>query len=160
MVQKERKSGHWQVERLQFLKREQRGLRLRYAVIDLQPCDLQTAKFSCLLHHKAALIFQIKRPLFCMRRGELWWLLRRRDAVSTEVFSNVIVSNRAQHHLEVERITRSVSKSTSPDLEQICFYANNDSNFSFRRIFAREKFTDSFKQKNCFEEPTFWTKKR
>ena len=64
MVQKERKSGHWQVERLQFLKREQRGLRLRYAVIDLQPCDLQTAKFSCLLHHKGALIFQIKRPLF------------------------------------------------------------------------------------------------
>ena len=41
MVQKERKSGHWQVERLQFLKGEQRGLRLRYAVIDLQPCDLQ-----------------------------------------------------------------------------------------------------------------------
>ena len=64
MLQKERKSGHWQVERLQFLKREQRGLRLRYAVIDLQPCDLQTAKFSCLLHHKGALIFQIKRPLF------------------------------------------------------------------------------------------------
>ena len=64
MLQKERKSGHWQVERLQFLKREQRGLRLRYAVIDLQPCDLQTAKFSCLLHHKGAPIFQIKRPLF------------------------------------------------------------------------------------------------
>ena len=63
-MQKERKSGHWQVERLQFLKREQRGLRLRYAVIDLQPGDLQTAKFSCLLHHKGALIFQIKRPLF------------------------------------------------------------------------------------------------
>ena len=64
MLQKERKSGHWQVERLQFLKREQRGLRLRYAVIDLQPCDLQTAKFSCLLHYKGALIFQNKRPLF------------------------------------------------------------------------------------------------
>ena len=64
VLQKERKSGHWQVERLQFLKREQRGLRLRYAVIDLQPGDLQTAKFSCLLHHKGALIFQIKRPLF------------------------------------------------------------------------------------------------
>ena len=53
-MQKERKSGHWQVERLQFLKREQCGLRLRYAVIDLQPSD----------HHKGALIFQIKRPLF------------------------------------------------------------------------------------------------
>ena len=64
MLQKERKSGHWQVERLQFLKREQRGLRLRYAVIDLQPGDLQTAKFSCLLHHKGSQIFQIKRPLF------------------------------------------------------------------------------------------------
>ena len=64
MVQKERKSGHWQVERLQFLKREQRGLRLRYAVIDLQPGDLQTANFSCLLNHKGALIFEIKRPLF------------------------------------------------------------------------------------------------
>ena len=63
MVQKERKSGHWQVERLQFLKREQRGLRLRYAVIDLQPFDLQTAKFSCLLHHKGAPILRIK-PFF------------------------------------------------------------------------------------------------
>ena len=61
MLQKERKSGHWQVERLQFLKREQRGLRLRYAVIDLQPCDLQTAKIFCLLQHKGARIFQIKR---------------------------------------------------------------------------------------------------
>ena len=64
MLQKERKSGHWQVERLQFLKREQRGLRLLYPVIDLQPCDLQTAKFACLLHHRGALICQIKRPLF------------------------------------------------------------------------------------------------
>ena len=64
VLQKERKSGDWQVERLQFLEREQRGLRPRYAVIDLQPCDLQTAKISCLLHHKGALIFQIKRPLF------------------------------------------------------------------------------------------------
>ena len=64
MVQKERKSGHWQVERLQFLKREQRGLRLRYGVRDLQPCDLQAAKLSCFLDQKRALIFQIKRPLF------------------------------------------------------------------------------------------------
>ena len=71
MVQKERKSGHWQVERLQFLKREQRGLRLRYAVIDLQPCDLQTAKFFCLLHNKGTLIFQIKRPLFLEKRPDL-----------------------------------------------------------------------------------------
>ena len=72
MLQKERKSGRWQVEKLQFLKREQRGLRLRYAVIDLQPCDLQTAKFSCLLHHKGALIFQIKRPLFCRASREFF----------------------------------------------------------------------------------------
>ena len=44
MLQKERKTGHWQVERLQFHKREQRGLRLRDAVIDLQPFDLQNGQ--------------------------------------------------------------------------------------------------------------------
>ena len=71
MVQKERKSGHWQVERLQFLKREQRGLRLHDAVIELQPCYLQTAIFSSLLQHKECPNFSNQTTTFLEKRPDL-----------------------------------------------------------------------------------------
>ena len=47
MLQPERKSGHWQVERPQFLEREERGLSLRYAVIDF--CSLGVCKWPYFL---------------------------------------------------------------------------------------------------------------
>ena len=71
MAQKERKSGHWQVERLQFLKREQRGLRLCYAVVDLQPWGLQMAIFSYLLQHKECPNFSNQTTTFLEKRPDL-----------------------------------------------------------------------------------------
>ena len=38
---------------------------------ELQPWDLPMAKFSCLLQHKGAQIFQIKQPLFLEKETKL-----------------------------------------------------------------------------------------
>ena len=71
VLQKARKDGHLRVPRLQFLRRDQRRLRLPRVAVDSQPCDLPMTNFSCLLQHKGAPIFQIKQPLFCSRQREL-----------------------------------------------------------------------------------------
>ena len=68
MLQKARKDGHLRVPRLQFLRRDQRGLHMRRTVVDSQPWDSQMTIFSCLLQYKGAPIFQIKQPLFWKKR--------------------------------------------------------------------------------------------
>ena len=53
---------------LQFLRREQRRLRLPSAAVNSQPWGLSMAIFSYLLQQKFAPIFQIKQPLFWKKR--------------------------------------------------------------------------------------------
>ena len=64
MLHQTRKVGHWQVARLQFLRRDQRRLRLPRVAVDSQSWGLSMAIFSYLLQQKIAPIFQIKQPLF------------------------------------------------------------------------------------------------
>ena len=53
---------------LQFLRRDQRRLRLPRVTEVSQPCDLPMAIFSYLLQQEFAPIFQIKQPLFWKKR--------------------------------------------------------------------------------------------
>ena len=53
---------------LQFLRRDQRRLRLPRVAVDSQPCDLPMTNFLCLLQHKGAPILQTKQPLFWKKR--------------------------------------------------------------------------------------------
>ena len=86
MVQKERKSGHWQVERFVIpQKRTTWSPPALQVVVDLQPWGLQMAIFSYLLQHKGALIFQIKRPLF-WKNGRICPSLEQDVSFSTSGF--------------------------------------------------------------------------
>ncbi len=67
-MQKTRKDGHLKVKRLQFLRRDQRRLRLPRVAVDSQSWGLSMAIFSYLLQQKFAPIFQIKQPLFWKKR--------------------------------------------------------------------------------------------
>ena len=46
MLNKRRRVGHWQVAALQFLRRDERRLRLPGSAADLQPHDLEMTNFS------------------------------------------------------------------------------------------------------------------
>ena len=72
VLQKARKDGHLQVPRLQFLRRDQRGLHMRRTVVDSQPWDSQMTIFSCLLQHKGAPIFHYDWSHLC--RGQSFLL--------------------------------------------------------------------------------------
>ena len=64
VLQQIRKVGYFRVARLQFLRRDQRRLRLPRVAVDSQPWGLSMAIFSYLLQQKFALIFRIKQPRF------------------------------------------------------------------------------------------------
>ena len=53
---------------LQFLRRDQRRLRLPRVAVDSQPWGLSMAMFSYLLQQKFAPIFIVKQPLFWKKR--------------------------------------------------------------------------------------------
>ena len=64
LLYERRKDGHLRTPRLQFLRRDQRGLRLPRVGIDSQFARSPSGHFSYLLQQKVAPIFQIKKPLF------------------------------------------------------------------------------------------------
>ena len=64
MVQKAGKFGRLQVTRLQIHYGVTQAETTLFSFEELQSFDLPMTRFPFLLHHKGALIFQIKRPLF------------------------------------------------------------------------------------------------
>ena len=64
MVQKAGKFGRLQVTRLQIYYGVTQAETTLFSFEELQSFDLPMTRFPFLLHHKGALIFQIKRPLF------------------------------------------------------------------------------------------------
>ena len=64
MVQKAGKFGRLQVTRLQIYYGVTQAETTLFSSEELQSSDLPMTRFPLLLHHKGALIFQIKRPLF------------------------------------------------------------------------------------------------
>ena len=77
VLQHARKVGHLRVAMLQFLRRDQRRLRLPRTAVDSQPCDLPMTNFSCLLQHKGAPTSQLKQPLFWKKRQICASLMQR-----------------------------------------------------------------------------------
>ena len=72
-----RKDGHWQTPRLQFLRRDQRRLRLPRVAVDSQPCDLPMTNFLCLLH--------TKEPQFCKPNNHFFGKKRQICASLSEI---------------------------------------------------------------------------
>ena len=64
VVQKAGKFGRLQVTRLQIYYGVTQAETTLFSFEELQSFDLPMTRFPFLLHHKGALIFQIKRPLF------------------------------------------------------------------------------------------------
>ena len=63
-MQKAGKFGRLQVTRLQIYYGATQAETTLFSFEELQSFDLPMTRFPFLLHHKGALIFQIKRPLF------------------------------------------------------------------------------------------------